>query len=61
MEKWCQDMNFFMGLYHVEGRMIPALELLVDGIVDGYELFLQKQLPQVKAYSLSNIVESHEL
>ena len=27
--------NFFQGLYHVEGRMIPTLELSVDGAMDG--------------------------
>ena len=54
-------MQSFLGLYHAGGRMIPALELSVDGVVDGLCVFLQKQLPQVKASSLSNIIEIHEL
>ena len=54
-------MHSFLGLYHAGGRMIPALELSVDGLVDGLRAFLQKKLPQVKLSYLSNIIKSHEL
>ena len=35
---WRNDVRIcsvFLGLYHVEGRMIPALQLSVDGATDG--------------------------
>ena len=54
-------MQIFLELYHAGGRMIPALELSVDGVVEGFHFFLQKQLPQVKAYFLSNIIERYEV
>ena len=28
--------EFFLGLYHVEGRMIPVLKLSMDGVVDDF-------------------------
>ena len=35
--------KFFLGLYHVGGRMIPALELSGDNVVDGLRDFAAKK------------------
>ena len=40
----------FLGLYHVEGRMIPALVLSMDGAMDGLHNTCNK-IYQVKASS----------
>ena len=36
-------MQIFVALYHVGGRMIPALGPLVDGVVNGLRVFPTKK------------------
>ena len=50
---WINDVRIcrvLLGLYHAEGRMIPALVLSVDGAMDGLHN-TYKKTPQVKASS----------
>ena len=57
---WRNDVRIcrvFLGLYHAEGRMIPAPEPSVHGMMDGLYNTCKK-IPQVKAYSHLNIIEN---
>ena len=46
---WRNDVKIcrvFLGLYHVEGRMIPSLELSVDGAMDGLHNIYKNKYPK---------------
>lgn len=43
IEKWCQNMHSFLGLYHAGGRMILSLELSSDGVANGLRAFHAKK------------------
>ena len=54
-------MQNFLGLYHVEGRMIPTLELSVVGVVNGLQVFPTKTTTSsASIFFSSNIIEKHE-
>ena len=51
----------FLGLYHVEGRMIPAPELLVNGAMNGLRVLPAKKTTSSESiFFSSNIIEKHE-
>ena len=55
-------MQSFLGLYHVEGRVIPALEISGDNVVDGLRAFAAKTTTSSESILFSsNIIERHEL
>ena len=55
-------MQSFLGLYHVEGRMIPSLELSVGGVVNGLQVLPAKTTTSSESiFFSSNIIEIHEL
>ena len=56
---WRNDVRIcrvFLGLYHVGGRMIPALELSVDGAVDGFYTTFKIKYHKWKHIIYSNII-----
>ena len=51
----------FTGTLSCWGRMIPALELSVDGVVDGLRAFLEKKTTSSESIFFSfNIIEKNE-
>ena len=55
-------MKNFLGLYHAEGRMIPAPELSVNGVENGLRFLPAKTITSSESiFFSSNIIEIHEL
>ena len=54
-------MQSFLGLYHAEGRMIPAPELSMVDVVNGlWVLPAKKTTPSESILFSFNIIEKHE-
>ena len=54
-------MQIILGLYHARGRTIPTMEFLVDGAMNGLQVFPAKTTTSSERIFFSfNIIEKHE-